>query len=118
MKILFFIVILLIGGCSEKFKADPVLAGNMLRNCNIGYPSGCYILAGMNRRGKGVVENKKFAVELYSKACDLNYGLGCYELGQMYDSGEGVERDVLKANKFLEKACEDSQFKKIASGCD
>ena len=55
--------------------------------CSNGQIGGCYYLAQMYRRGKGVAENKSIAKTYYAKACKLGSSSGCSKYRRLDEEG-------------------------------
>jgi TPR repeat protein len=68
----------------------------------------------MYANGKGVSQDDKQAVALYTKACDGGEAGGCFNLGLHYKKGTGVSASTATARRYFKKAC-DSGYKKA---CD
>ena len=62
------------------------------------------MLANRYTKGKGVSQNDKRALELYTMAAELDYVDAIYNLGAMYGNGQGTEQDIPKAKELFMKA--------------
>jgi len=67
-----------------------------------GYKYAQYTLAGLYRRGQGVDQDNRTALELYTKASTFPYA--AYELGRMYRDGLGCEADEERAAFYFRQA--------------
>jgi uncharacterized caspase-like protein len=76
------------------------------RNCDLGYPDHCFLLAEMYANGKGVARDDARAMALFHQACDLGTWTACDELGDRYARGLGVGRNDARAAESYQKSCD------------
>ncbi len=73
---------------------------NFSKACELNNKYGCYNLAGLYEKGKGVNKNISKAIKYYKKSCDLNYAKSCAYLGSLYKN----QNDYKKATFYYKKA--------------
>ena len=60
----------------------------------------------MYRKGNGVTQDEKKAVQWYQKSADQGYPLAQSNLGVMYELGKGVTQNYEKALELYQKAAD------------
>ena len=63
-----------------------------------------YSLAGLFRRGQGVVQDDVRALELYTASAQQDFPYAAYELGKMYRDGIGCEKDAEASEQWYRQA--------------
>tara|TARA_R110002124_G_scaffold51118_1_gene147934 strand:- start:18 stop:602 length:585 start_codon:yes stop_codon:yes gene_type:complete len=58
----------------------------------------------MYRKGEGVIQSNKQAIEWYTKSAVQGYAVAQLMLGLLYDEGKGVTKDYKRAVKWYTKA--------------
>ena len=69
-----------------------------------GYKYAQYSLAGLFRRGQGVVQDDVRALELYTASAQQDFPYAAYELGKMYRDGIGCEKDAEASEQWYRQA--------------
>ena len=98
---------LVLGAHSALAQNPDTLAAEVERYrhaCDGGDMTGCFNLANMYRRGRGVPMNDTLAGRFFRRACDGGDMQGCGALGGMYVDGRSVVKNDTLANQLFRRA--------------
>ncbi len=93
----------------QKKETQPLSISNSISVTKEEDASALYKKALNYMYGKGVVQDKKKAMDFLQKSADLGYPDALYDLGEMYAYGEEVQKDRKKSIELWEKAANKGQ---------